>query len=490
MMTLADRVAQRWIQAKSSWTWADVEGELKQLQMMHRVSKGRIDERTAKKLAEMPTFDMLPHAFAEWYRLAYDKADHRLLSELAGDAKHGWQRVVWAYKRQSEGEGPRVVEERIQTAQKATEEYILDVNEAIRDVGPARLTHQGFKIGNHDRMPEDMLKRALDKIDWLVDFFKRQGMLKLLKETLTKIDLEMRAHETAAAHYHSQTKHITMHRGGLLATGGKLWKDWIHEVFIHEIGHHIHYYLHPEAWAIWEAPWKEVEKKERVRGVLTGQQREQFWKLLANNNFNPSTTAKKLKGIDKVRFAQWLRHPILGGSLITPKTFRPSKWGKSVFDFLKDPVGYKRLRYPNDPIEDVEEDARQSVVRRRRGLGLEDFTSMEIPLSPEIVDELRKHDPSVEEAIKALEIPSQYGETNFKEDFAETFVVFMTNPSKLSATARFRMKRALAVSGLFGKSVGKFGTMAERVAGRFTATCCRPASRRCSGPLSTKAPPG
>jgi len=467
-MTLCDRITRRF-RASRGWTWADVEKELRQLQATGQLAQGRIDKQVAAKLAEAETFDMLPHAFSEWYRLAYTKEDLHLLGKVAGDMRHGWRRVLWAYW--GRGGGPREIEKLTQTAKKNTKVYLDDVGAAIAEITAARLTYQGFKIENHDRMPHDKLKLAFDKIDWLVAFFKQQGMLKLLQETLTKISLSMRDHETASAHYHAQSKHIEMHRGGLVDRGGRLWKDWVQEVFIHEIGHHIHYYLHPEAWAIWEAPWKEIEKKERTRSVLTGQERERFWKLMEANRWHPSTVAKRLKGLDRVKFTQWLRRPLIGESLITPKTFRPSKWGKSVFEMLRDPVKYKRLRYPDDSIEDVEREAADTVRRRRRSLGLDDFASEEISLSRDILEELKAADPSVEEAIEALEIPSNYGKTNLQEDFAETFILFVTNPSRLSATAKFRMQQALAISGLYGKAVGRFANneVVGRVVGRFAA---------------------
>ena len=55
--------------------------------------------------------------------------------------------------------------------------------------------------------------------------------------------------------------------------------------------------------------------------------------------------------------------------------------------------------------------------------------------------------------IDKLGIPTGYGQTNEKEDFAETWVGFMVNPSALSPTAKFRMQQALSLSGLYGKPV-------------------------------------
>jgi hypothetical protein len=45
-----------------------------------------------------------------------------------------------------------------------------------------------------------------------------------------------------------------------------------------------------------------------------------------------------------------------------------------------------------------------------------------------------------------LDIPTDYGKTNYKEDWAETFVYFILHPEKLSETALYRIKRALWLS--------------------------------------------
>lgn len=59
------------------------------------------------------------------------------------------------------------------------------------------------------------------------------------------------------------------------------------------------------------------------------------------------------------------------------------------------------------------------------------------------------------ESIKPenLEIPTEYGKTNKFEDFAETFVVFMTKPEMLTPTSKYRMQQVLSLSGLYGKPV-------------------------------------
>ena len=55
--------------------------------------------------------------------------------------------------------------------------------------------------------------------------------------------------------------------------------------------------------------------------------------------------------------------------------------------------------------------------------------------------------------LSKLGIPTSYGKNGVEEDFAETFLLFIVDPQRLSPTAAFRMQRALALSGLYGKPV-------------------------------------
>jgi hypothetical protein len=52
-----------------------------------------------------------------------------------------------------------------------------------------------------------------------------------------------------------------------------------------------------------------------------------------------------------------------------------------------------------------------------------------------------------------LQIPTKYGRTNHKEDFAETFLYYILYPEFLSDIATFRMKKTLWLSGFFGKKI-------------------------------------
>jgi hypothetical protein len=61
--------------------------------------------------------------------------------------------------------------------------------------------------------------------------------------------------------------------------------------------------------------------------------------------------------------------------------------------------------------------------------------------------------PAREKKLAPLDIPTDYGKRNTREDFAETFMLFIIAPNKLSPMATYRMKQALSLSGLYGKPI-------------------------------------
>ncbi len=84
--------------------------------------------------------------------------------------------------------------------------------------------------------------------------------------------------------------------------------------------------------------------------------------------------------------------------------------------------------------------------------------------------EIQLPEPKRRERLDPLEIPTDYGKTDMYEDFAETFMLFMAEPQKLSTTARFRMQQALSLSGLYGKSVMR---LAQQVVAGASGSECR-----------------
>lgn len=90
---------------------------------------------------------------------------------------------------------------------------------------------------------------------------------------------------------------------------------------------------------------------------------------------------------------------------------------------------------------------------------------------------LRNPDPKRQERLDPLEIVTEYGKTDKYEDFAETFMIFMAAPEKLTPTSKFRMQRALSLSGLYGKPVLRLSSEDHALILRVAARYVR--ARRC-----------
>ena len=71
--------------------------------------------------------------------------------------------------------------------------------------------------------------------------------------------------------------------------------------------------------------------------------------------------------------------------------------------------------------------------------------------------------------IDQMDIPTEYGKTNQFEDFADTFVIFLTQPGRLTPTAKYRMQQVLSLSGFYGKPVKRLAhrAMVTKVANRY-----------------------
>jgi hypothetical protein len=353
-------------------------------------------------------------------------------------------------------------------------------DEFINKRVPDRFTYQGFKVLNQQGLAEPLVRMMLDGVDFLVALFKKRGMEKALSEAVQKIELLYKdPYGNAAGWYFANKKTIAIIGSQMHKGAGKLWKNWIQEVFIHEFGHHVHHELPPDAWKAWEEAWASVEEArekfevEKIR--ITGGDRLRFYELLEKNNWNPAITARKLKPIDKLKFGTWLREPWLGEPLITPKQFRFTPRGKNMFEALADPLEYTRKRNAPAPHGDEEayektlmDEAESRTRRYKEVLGVDDKSLGTNQLvSKGVAEQLRAEAKSIDEALDKLEMPTGYARTNPMEDFAETFVAFMVAPERLSNQAQFRMQRALSLAGLYGKPIMRIATRYQDSSGSY-----------------------
>ena len=353
---------------------------------------------------------------------------------------------------------------------KDLDSYQEAIQTYLDQVGPESFTYNGFKVVDTIRVGDLKRKMAFDAIDFLVALFKRRGVEHLLHDSITQIVLD--TDSVWAGFYNADTKQISLSVNMCLdpTIGSRLWHNWVQETLLHEFAHHIHMvYITGEARDFWDQTWAPVTELKKSLEQVSQAEVQQFYDLLERDNFVPVVTAKRLKGAAKVKFAYWLRHPMMNDPLITPGRFKLTAHGENLFERLRNPLKYVQEHVLSLGTNSDEENAQYCVRHAQDVLGL-NYTSG-LAMNKKDVEALRKADPSIDQALEAaystLGVPSWYGKTDEKEDFAESFVLFMTAPEKLSGNALYRMKRTLWLSGFGGKPVMEH--LAKRVLAKYKA---------------------
>ena len=343
--------------------------------------------------------------------------------------------------------------EQVQDLRLALADYAKEINVFLKKAAPASFRYGDILIHNPRKAPDEVVQRLLAGLHYVKAMFKKRGVLPLLEKTLGSVILRPQmAGETAAGLYQPRKRVITvmietLDRDG----GGRHLADWVNEVFIHEVGHHIDLDLmDTAAQEEWRKPWREIEEGKKETAV-TPKERQTFFKLLVVARGDLRAVSKKLRGMEKVKFHTWLRQPLMSDApFVTDKQLR---WANNTEAqhakrFLADPDGMVRdSRNPDKILNNIWENLRYAlrVDHPQPGPFL---TAVDHDLVRDLGSDAKK-------AIEALEMPSDYAKTNEREDFAETFVLFMENPDRLSSTAKLRMQRALHQSGLYGKPIMK-----------------------------------
>lgn len=335
-------------------------------------------------------------------------------------------------------------------------------NDRMREAGPESYSYGGFKIENPYRFTDPVLHRLNAVLDWVKSLFKSRGVTPILNQTIRVIGLSWSNPSfVASGLYHHDELRIELYLDHISELSGRKsghFRNFIRDVVLHEIAHHVHlYFLHPDAKKTWDSGWAGVaeaieEVSKKTTTFVTTGDRGQFFELLRNAKGSLRSALSKLQGVDRVKFKFWLSHAWNKGETIleSPYQLRVTGYGERVLEFIRDPKAYRDGLI--ESYRSVDEGGRAFERFREAAydnLGLVSDLSVKVPLN---VLEKDTVDP-VSSAIRALDIPTAYGRKNYKEDFAETFVYFMLEPGKLSERALTRMQRALATSNLYGKPV-------------------------------------
>jgi hypothetical protein len=327
---------------------------------------------------------------------------------------------------------------------------------------PEKFTYRGINILNPQRMGEPLGFRMLKGIDYLVEVLKKAGVEKVLTETLRSVALRLK-YGPSGTYFRGR---IDLYLGAAESATGKLLKVWIDEVVLHEMAHHIHRNLSPEAEEFWQSAWKPVEEaKARVeeKYTVTPSDRLRFWNLIERSGWNPQKAGRKLKGVDRLKYLAWLYKTETNRVISTPGQVRLTPYGRHVFRFFKSPREVAEESYGPDP-RAIDRAVERLTRAYKSNLALTDYyQSQNYPtVSDELASKIKAEDKTVSRALETLEAPTWYAKTNPSEDFAETFVAYLANPGALSETAKYRMQRTLWLSGFHGKPV-------MRVARRYLA---------------------
>lgn len=351
-----------------------------------------------------------------------------------------------------------------------SERYADALNKALGSKEPESLKYKGVLVLNPERLAESSIRPVLDGLDYALALFKKRGVLPILKDSLKSILIRSRESGDkmadggeALGYYNSSKKQVIILSDAPSFKNPRFLKRWVDEIFVHELGHHVHMsLLHPVARHEWDKAWlpvKELKEKKRelIKKVVrvTFEERKRFFDMLVKANFELKKI--KLKSLDRMKFHAWLREPLVQGPLVTEKQLRWTKEGTATVE---------RLKIYLQNAEEWEGGYDNAMEALKGRLGLESnhrhYTDNKTMKHPTLYGERLKDyfksdnevlDSQIKSIINKLMIPSEYGKTNELEDFAETFVVYMDAPEKLSEQAKYRIQRALHQSGLHGKPI-------------------------------------
>ncbi len=403
-----------------------------------------------RKLNTAPSFPGSP--FFEWMSQAFLPGDIKNPDEFRPSGRMILEVI----------DGQREAEEFLT----ALDRYRDALEAVIHEVAPERFSYQGFKIWNPERLGDQLARRLLEGVDYVVALFKKRGVEPLLHKGVAQIEIlptssMTRLNPTALGLYFNHSRTIVL-SSKLVGHGIGRFMKWVNEAFLHEFGHFVHLdYLPTAAREAWDTSWNVVKERqeaiERAFKSISAEERARFFDALHFTKFDAAKASRRLDSIARVKFGVWLRNPIIGDPLITPKQFRWTRAGQRVVRFFTNPDQFMQNEYDWMTKGTEEYDRQAATVNKRMQdkLGLLWDGNMSIPSAA--VQELAKSDPamqrSVEDALDELEIVSSYGRTDEKEDFAETFVAFLGAPEKLTPTAKFRMQRTLSLAHFYNKPV-------------------------------------
>jgi hypothetical protein len=365
-------------------------------------------------------------------------------------------------------------------------------------------TWRGIKVEILGLVPENVVREILDAVAMGLEVLDRRGLESFVMASLKKLIIAddpykftftMSKGETgeAAGWYTKEDKSITIVVSKLRGRNAERYlQKWWTEVFLHELGHHIHMSLLPAtAKAFWDSGWEYVNafKKElevlESRLVITKDDIQGFIHILTKNLWDIKAAGSTLKGFDRAKFLYFLHTQGLSTVYTQARATGKAKHMQIIVDAITDldpntfakfftsmaALGYP-LRLFAPELWKFKSDKPWNPTLIEALLKTPDMLSLfqdlyenqwlnlnDIQMPLDIATEIAAEHATVKKAIEdqktALGIPTEYGKEDIQEDFAETFVFFVADPDRLSPIARWRMGRTLGISDALGKKVLK-----------------------------------
>lgn len=323
-----------------------------------------------------------------------------------------------------------------------------------------QFVHRGITIQNPEGLPGPSVQKAVDSLDRLLNRFKEVGLEDIVHASVSRVLLlGIDPVGGRAGYYSHKDQTIGVIIPKVMEGHGRMFDIWIDEVFIHELGHHIHLkHITPEAKEFWDSAWTSLKAPS-----ISAKERQVFFDMLVKNRGNATQVSRNLTSFDRLKWVSMLHH--LGWTKGI-KRLSINKKGQEDLKFFKDPraLAIERLtkrRWPltEENIAEQMKNDQNSVLRLFRLKGM--MATSDLPPSEEVNRIME--DQKMEKLREELGFPTWYAETDEKEDFAENFVEFITHPERMPEQRLHRMKRTLWLSGFGGKNVMRLARIRKLV---------------------------
>jgi len=359
------------------------------------------------------------------------------------------------------------------------EDYAQEINKLLKQVYPERFKYEGFFVTNPDHFAKPLVNELLASVNFMKSWFRDRHLLEIFEKEIKEIRLMFQPpFDDWYARYTAADQRIDLSNVLKTVMKPRFMDSWIQEAMLHEFAHHIHMkYIHGAAKRFWDSWWdlvKEAQEIDKKTAPLTYSDRTLNWMVLIDSDYDPTKALKSFHDeADGIRFLAWLNNPSKGNkNKVTPyynpgRPPRLTEYGKDMFDFYKDSYEFIEKHYP-EALKDKPGHLGMNYQKKSMELQKEYDAVLGIDsqdhwpkLTRSMEKDIRGTTPTEVQAIDQLGVPSDYARKNELEDFAESFVLFVTEPRRLSELAQYRMKRTLSLSGLYGKPVMTFAKAIE-----------------------------